>query len=157
MTAFTKAVFCAAALTAGAARADGAVFLSAGGNLNLTQASPMRGPVSLETVLSFGEILRFDLGLFMKLATLAASDSRDVLALRPGLRLGASSFPFYLRAAVPLLLSDRFDYRLMIGAGLHLPLGDQVSLFVEVDTQPSKVIEIRRDRLEGRAGFAFGF
>jgi hypothetical protein len=158
MKGLAVAVFCVAVLAASGARADGAVFMTAGGNVDFSSSSPVRGPVSLEIVPSFGNVLRFDLGLYMRLAVQGPADSEDNLSLRPGLRLGASEFPFYVRAAVPLVFGEYgLDYRLVVGAGLHLPLGEKASLLLEVDTLPSKVIEIRHDRLEGRAGFSFGF
>lgn len=155
----SKAVLCAAVLAAGSAWADGAVFMSAGGNLDFSRSSPLRGPLSVELVPSFGgDILRFDLGLYMRLVTNPSGQSDDDLSLRPGLRLGSTNFPFYLRAAVPLVLArEGLDYRLMLGAGLHLPVGEHASLLFEVDTLPAKQIAIRHDQLEGRAGFAFGF
>lgn len=158
MTRWSTAVFCAAVLAAGSAWADGAVFMTAGGNLDFSRSSPLRGPVSVELVPSFGDVLRFDLGLYMRLVTNPSGQSDDDLSLRPGLRLGSANFPFYLRAAVPLVLASQgLDYRLMLGAGLHLPVGEHASLVVEVDTLPAKQFVIRHDQLEGRAGFAFGF
>lgn len=154
----STAVFCAAMLAAGSAFADGAVFMTAGGNLDFSRSTPLRGPVSVELVPSFGDVLRFDLGLYMRLVTNPSGQSDDDLSLRPGLRLGSANFPFYLRAAVPLVLATQgLDYRLMLGAGLHLPVGEHASLVVEVDTLPAKQFIIRHDCLEGRAGFAFGF
>jgi hypothetical protein len=158
MRRWVTVAFCAAALAASNAWADGAVFMTAGGNLDFSKSSPLRGPVSVELVPSFGEVLRFDLGLYMRLVTNPSGQSDDDLSLRPGLRLGSPSFPFYLRAAMPLVLARQgLDYRLMLGAGLHLPVGEHASLLIEVDTWPAKEIVIRHDQLEGRAGLAFGF
>jgi hypothetical protein len=105
-----------------------------------------RGPVSLEVVPSLGwSWLRFDLGLSTTLESLriaGTSVGHWNFTFRPGGRLTPPMIPAYFRVAFPLQLQRHdFDWGVLFGLGLDIPIVGILALIFEFDTTLSRNLE----------------
>jgi hypothetical protein len=144
----------ASAARAGEARSDGSsgdgyrfgLSGTIGEGMYFVNDDVYRGPVSLEVVPSLGGVwAKFDLGLSTTLESIKI-EGTDVgnwnFTFRPGARLTPPMTPLYLRLAVPLVLRpDSFDFGLMFGLGLDIPILPNLGLIFETDTTLSKTLE----------------
>lgn len=180
MTGFMRALLVVAITTAaGAARAeeessgDGggdyansgfALAITIGETIYLIDGDGYRGPVSLEVVPSFGWTwIKLDLGLSTALESLRIADTSVGywnFTFRPGGRLTPPMIPAYFRVAFPLQLQlHDFDWGVMLGVGLDIPIIAILGLVFEFDTTLSKNLEWggRGLPLEFRAGVSLHF
>jgi hypothetical protein len=169
----------AVVLAAGAARAgteaeteDGRDYADSGFGLMATIGETIylidgdgyRGPVSLEVVPSIGLTwIKFDLGLSTTLESLRVAGTSVGywnFTFRPGGRLTPPMIPAYLRVAFPLQLQRHdFDWGVLLGAGLDIPIVGILALVFEFDTTLSKNLEWggRGVPLEFRGGVSLHF
>jgi hypothetical protein len=168
-------------LAAGAARAgneaeaeaeDGGDYADSGFTLAVTIGETIyfidgdgyRGPVSLEAVPSIGWTwLKFDLGLSTTLESVRVAGTSVGywnFTFRPGGRLTPPMLPAYLRVAFPLQLQlHDFDWGVLLGVGLDIPIVAILGLVFEFDTTLSKNLEWggRGVPLEFRSGVSLHF
>ena len=109
-----------------------------------------RTPVNFEALpnYSIGPV-HIDLGFVFHF-----EDQIDLL-IRPGVRV--SFWLLYLRAAVPMKVTDGFDYGFMAGIGGNLFNVGVLSLFLEADASIWKETDFRRVPIEFRLGVEIGF
>ncbi|MBM4386772.1 MAG: hypothetical protein FJ088_03475 [Deltaproteobacteria bacterium] len=126
------------------------VSLSAGEGVIWVNGEASRTPFNLELVPSFSfAIVKIDLGLWMDF------ENKTDFMLRPGVRICP---PFlYVRGAIPLRLTNGFDYGFLLGLGKNLLSLGIASIFIEVDTYFTKEGEFDVVPVEGRIGVEVGF
>lgn len=147
------------AMTPSSAHAiSGGLELSIGEGIYFINGDVYRGPVSLELVGSLGwEWFKFDLGLYGTLEDLAAMNRNFVL--RPGARITPPKIPIFFRMAIPIQVTNDFDWGILFGFGGVIPLIPHLGILLEVDTWLTKNFSWGADGipLEFRAGLAFSF
>ena len=160
-------------LATGAAKAaEESAFAHSGFGLALTIGEGMyfvddsvyREQVTLEVVPSFGwSWFKFDLGLYTTLESIEIQGTNVGnwnFTFRPGGRVTPPMVPVYFRFAFPLQLQrHNFDYGVMFGVGVDIPIIPLLGIVLEVDTTLTDELEWGRRGvpLEFRAGVGFHF
>ena len=123
-----------------------------------------RSPVSLEAVPSLGwSWFKFDLGLLTTLESIKIAGSNVGhwnFTFRPGGRLTPPFMPLYLRVAFPLQIQRHdFDWGVLFGVGVDIPLILILGLVIEIDTALTKNLEWGGEGfpLEFRLGLSLHF
>lgn len=108
-----------------------------------------RTPVNFEVMPHLSvSIVKFDVGVLFSL-----EPPVDVV-LRPGLRVDIPVA--YFRAAVPLRITDPFDWGFLGGVGFDLTLAF-VTVFLEIDASVYERTSFQVVPIEGRLGVELGF
>lgn len=121
-----------------------------------------RGPFSLEAVGSIGWYwFKLDLGLYTTFEHLYLADTRAgywSFQVRPGMRITPPIVPLYLRFALPLVIQkDDFDWGVLLGLGVDIPVGRVVGIVFELDVTLTDHLDWggRGFPMEFRAGVSF--
>ncbi len=109
-----------------------------------------RTPVNFEVLPSYEiGILSADVGVVFHL-----EDQVDLI-VRPGVRVNL--WLLYARAAIPMRVTNDFDWGFMVGLGANVLNLGVVSLFVEADASFYKSTDFKTIPIEARAGIQIGF
>lgn len=167
-----SAIALCAVFSTGTAKADSAgkydytfgLAATIGEGMYFIHGDVYRSPVSLEAVPSLGwSWFKFDLGLLTTLESVKVAGSNVGhwnFTFRPGGRLTPPIIPVYLRVAFPLQIQQHnFDWGVLFGVGIDIPIILILGFVFEVDTALTKDLEWGGDGipLEFRLGLSFHF